>query len=174
MEALFLSLSESVSEECYNDILGIVEEIINEGGRRKDYDAEIEKLKELNLLPSEYKEAKEKLLKLKERSEKERAAYAANPEPMKARSKRWADKNIEHVREKGLAYYNANKEQVKAKMNAAYQANPKSYRKASKKSYWKNREAISARRKARYAAKKAAQAQQVAQNANDMPTNTES
>lgn len=30
MEELFKSLSESVSEECYNDIMGIVEEIINE------------------------------------------------------------------------------------------------------------------------------------------------
>ena len=30
MEELFKSLSESVSEECFNDIMGIVEEIINE------------------------------------------------------------------------------------------------------------------------------------------------
>ena len=30
MEELFKSLSESVSEECFNDIMGIVEEVINE------------------------------------------------------------------------------------------------------------------------------------------------
>ena len=35
MEELFKSLSESVSEECYNEILEIVEEIINEVSMKK-------------------------------------------------------------------------------------------------------------------------------------------
>ena len=148
-----------VSESCFNDILDIVEEYINEGVR-KDYDAEIAKLKDLNLNPSEYKTAKEKLLKLKARSEKERAAYAANPEPFKSKSKKWTDNNVEHVREKGRNYYQTNKEQIRAKVNAAYAENPRKRKSASKKYYWTNKEAISARRKTEYAAKKAQQLQQ--------------
>ena len=37
MEELFRSLSESVSEECFEDIMGIIEELLNESNRARRY-----------------------------------------------------------------------------------------------------------------------------------------
>lgn len=66
MEELFKSLSESVSEECYNDIMGIVEELLNEGDnleklvvRNINKIKDKTKLKDLKAKASEVPDSKE-------------------------------------------------------------------------------------------------------------------
>ena len=53
MEELFRSLSESVSEECYNEILGIVEELIDEERLPGESDSDM-KARMTNELISKY------------------------------------------------------------------------------------------------------------------------
>lgn len=56
--------------------------------------------------------------------ELEKARHAANPEPGRARVKKWRDKNPGKEREKNKAWRIANKDRIKARMDAWRAANP--------------------------------------------------
>ena len=147
----------NVSEECFDEIMDIVEEIINEGATRKDYGQIIQDIKSSEALtPQEKAVAIQKAMKAAEKAEYDQARYQANRERLLNQSKSYHQANREQILPKRAAYRQLNRERINNDALTFYHA---------------NKDAISARRKAAYQAKK--QAAEQAKMANEQNHNSE-
>ena len=162
----------NISEECFDEIMVLVEEYINEGATRKNYDQIIQDIKSSEALtPQEKTVAIQKAMKAAEKAEYDRARYQANREQLLNQSKNYHRANREQILPKRAAYRQLNRERINNSALTFYHANKDAISARRKAAYQANREAISARRQAAYQAKK--QVAEQAKMANEQNPNSE-